>query len=288
MSTVSRETGQEAIFEISTYPSSLGIIIIVEDKTEEERNKRLSAIGQTAGMIGHDIRNPLQAIISDVFLLKSDLATMPESETKNGVAESLDSIERNISYINKIVADLQDYARPLNPDYCEVDLSNLITKIFQTIIFPDNIALSINVKIPSKLKTDPEFIRRALTNLISNAIQAMPKGGKLELAGFLKNNKVYITICDTGTGIPEEIKSKLFTPMVTTKSKGQGLGLAVVKRIIEALNGKISFESQEEKGTIFKIELPFSNWNERLVAKNAFSMNQQHRNLTNNHSMFLT
>jgi PAS domain S-box-containing protein len=258
MNTVSRETGQEAIFEVSTYPSTLGIIIIVEDKTEEERTKRLSAIGQTAGMIGHDIRNPLQAIISDVYLLKADLATMPESETKKGVAESLDGIEKNIGYINKIVADLQDYARPLNPEYCEVDLSNLTGSVFQTISLPDNIKLSINIKVSNKLKTDPEFVRRILTNLVNNAIQAMPKGGKLELAGFLKDNRVCISVSDTGIGISEELKPKLFTPMVTTKAKGQGLGLAVVKRVIEALNGTITFESQEGKGTKFIIELPLS------------------------------
>ncbi len=115
MNTVSRETHQPSVFEISTYPSTKGIIIIVEDKTEEELNKRLSAIGQTAGMIGHDIRNPLQAILSDIYLLKTDLANMPKCSTKDGVVESLVSMEKNIEYINKIVADLQDYSRPLNP-----------------------------------------------------------------------------------------------------------------------------------------------------------------------------
>ena len=249
-------TGHEAVFEVSTYPSSLGIIIIVEDKTEEERTKRLSAIGQTAGMIGHDIRNPLQAMIADIYLLKSDLANMPESETKNGVTESLEGIEKNISYINKIVADLQDYARPLKPDLCEVDLSNLVGNILHTIIVSDNIKLTVNIKVSNKLETDPEFIRRALTNLVNNAIQAMPNGGKLEIAAFEKEDKLRILVCDTGGGIPEEVKPKLFTPMMTTKAKGQGLGLAVVKRLIEALNGSVTFESEVGKGTKFIIDLP--------------------------------
>ena len=86
MNSVSRETKKPAIFEISTYPSTQGIIIIVEDKTEEEQIKRLSAIGATAGMVGHDIRNPLQAMVSDVYLLKDYLLNMPESETKDAVA----------------------------------------------------------------------------------------------------------------------------------------------------------------------------------------------------------
>jgi signal transduction histidine kinase len=84
----------------------------------------------------------------------------------------------------------------------------------------------------------------------------MPNGGQLELAAFGNEGKFYISICDNGVGIPEGVKAKLFTPMMTTKSKGQGLGLAVVKRLLEALNGTITFESQEGKGTKFLIELP--------------------------------
>ena len=84
----------------------------------------------------------------------------------------------------------------------------------------------------------------------------MPNGGKLKLTGCLKEAEVYITVEDTGVGIPESVKPKLFTPMMTTKAKGQGLGLAVVKRLVEALNGKITFESEEGNGTIFIVRLP--------------------------------
>jgi len=93
MNTVSRKTRKPSIFKISTYPSTQGIIIIVEDKTEEEQTKRLSAIGQTAGMVGHDIRNPLQAMISDLYLLKEELGTYPEIIAKEGVKESIASID---------------------------------------------------------------------------------------------------------------------------------------------------------------------------------------------------
>jgi phosphoglycerate-specific signal transduction histidine kinase len=78
-------------------------------------SERLAAIGATAGMVGHDIRNPLQAITSDVYLAKTELAGLPESEEKKNSVESLEEIEKNIDYINKIVADLQDFARPLKP-----------------------------------------------------------------------------------------------------------------------------------------------------------------------------
>ncbi len=259
MNTISRETQKPSIFEISMYPSEQGIIVVVEDKTEEEKTKRLSAIGATAGMVGHDIRNPLQAIIGDIFLLKQNLLSIPESETRKEVAESLDNIETNVNYINKIVADLQDYSRSINPEYSEFNLKDPINSILQSVNRQNNLDISLNIEPSFNITSDRSIIRRILTNLIVNAIQAMPNGGKLILNSNRKDNNILITVEDTGIGIPEDIKPKLFSPMVTTKAKGQGLGLAVVKRLVEALNGTITFESQEGKGTKFIIALPTSN-----------------------------
>ena len=241
---------------VSTYPSDLGIIIIVEDKTEEEEMKRLSVIGATAGMVGHDIRNPLQAVLSDTYLLKDELNTMPECRTKKGVAESIDDIEKNVAYINKIVQDLQDYSRSIIPEIKETNLSNVFVDIFKTVNVPDSINLSVSVKDAEKIKTDPMLLQRAFTNLVTNAIQAMPGGGNLEIEGHCEGNRLNVSISDTGVGIPEEVKPKMFMPMMTTKAKGQGFGLAVAKRIIESLKGSIVFESEEGKGTKFIIELP--------------------------------
>jgi PAS domain S-box-containing protein len=255
MNVVSHETKKPSIFEISTYPSMQGIIIIVEDKTEEEQNKRLSAIGATAGMVGHDIRNPLQAIEGDLYLLKEYLTSMPQSQTKTDAAESIEEIDKNVSYINKIVADLQDYARQLNPEYTAVNLHSLTQDLIDNTDIPANINVALKVDADFTLKTDPTLIRRAITNLIINAIQAMPAGGTLEVRAQKTDREAQIRICDTGTGIPDEVKPKLFTPMMTTKAKGQGLGLAVVKRLVEALKGTITFESQEGKGTTFTIKL---------------------------------
>ena len=229
---------------------------IFQHVTERKDTDRLAAIGQTAGMIGHDIRNPLQAIVSELYLAKEAIANTPYLEDKTQTLESINIIEEQTDYISKIVSDLQDYARPLKPEYSEIDLSGLIVSVFQTISIPDKIVLKIDVKGFPKIKTDPTLIRRALTNLINNAIQAMPNGGNLKIIATKTENKAVIAVSDTGKGIPEEIKPKLFTPLVTTKAKGQGLGLAVVKRLVEALNGSITFESQEGKGTTFTIQLP--------------------------------
>ena len=90
-------------------------------------------------------------------------------------------------------------------------------------------------------------MRRILTNLINNAVQAMPEGGRLEIQACEKDDDVAITVQDSGVGISEEIKEKMFSPLVTTKSKGQGFGLAVVKRLTEALRGSVTFETKKEK-----------------------------------------
>jgi signal transduction histidine kinase len=229
---------------------------IFQNFLERKETERLVAIGQTAGMIGHDIRNPLQAIVSELYLAKQAVSVSPHIADKASALESISLIEEQTDYISKIVSDLQDFARPLKPEYSDVNLPQLVTSVFQTIKVPDNIMLKINVEGLPKIETDPTLIKRILTNLINNAIQAMPKGGNLELMACIKEGKAVITVGDTGQGIPEEIKPKLFTPLVTSKAKGQGLGLAVVKRIVEALNGSITFESEEDKGTKFIIKLP--------------------------------
>ena len=162
MNAISRETQKPSMFEISMYPSEQGIIIVVEDKTEEEKTKRLSAIGATAGMVGHDIRNPLQAIVGDIYLLKEYLLSMPESETRKEVAESLDSIETNVNYINKIVADLQDYSRSINPEYSEFNLKDLITSILQSISRQNNLDVSVNIDPSFTITSDRSIIRRSL------------------------------------------------------------------------------------------------------------------------------
>lgn len=237
--------------EFATSMESLAEERLIKLKDAE----RLAAIGATAGMVGHDIRNPLQAIVSDVFLLKQLLKTMPACATKDEVVESLDGIDKNVVYINKIVADLQDYARTLKPEYVWINLAEAVREALKTINIPENILITNNT-VSVELKSDPGFLRRVLTNLVNNAVQAMPEGGNLGIEGYEKSNKVILTVADTGLGIPEDVKPKLFTPMVTTKAKGQGLGLAVVKRLVESLRGTVSFESKEGKGTKFIIELP--------------------------------
>jgi signal transduction histidine kinase len=99
-------------------------------------------------------------------------------------------------------------------------------------------------------------LKRIMTNLISNAVQAMPTDGKLTIAAFRQNDRAVINVQDNGMGIPEELKSKMFKPLFTTKAKGQGFGLAVVKKLTEAMQGTVTFESENGKGTKFILSFP--------------------------------
>ncbi len=231
---------------------------LVEEKTKQLKDsERLAAIGQTAGMVGHDIRNPLQAIIGEVYLANTEIATLPDTEEKTNLLESLAMIKQNIEYINKIVLDLQDFAKPLSPFAEETNIEQMIQELLVRDGVPANVQTSAKIEADAQIvKADSAYMKRILGNLVSNAVQAMPNGGKLTIQAHREKSTVVITVQDTGVGVPEEAKDKLFTPLFTTKAKGQGFGLAVVKRLTEALGGTVTFESQEGKGTTFTIILP--------------------------------
>jgi PAS domain S-box-containing protein len=260
----------DVLYNASVYRNEVGemqgVLAAARDITERKNlekqlqdKERLAAIGATAGMVGHDIRNPLQAITSDVFLVKSELASIPDSEEKKNSFESLVEIQKNIDYINKIVQDLQDYARPLNPKAVESDLKQIVETLLVKNGLPKNIKVSVKVADDAKkISADSYYLNRILSNLVTNAVQAMPSGGKLIIKAYREANNIVIAVADTGVGIPEEVKGKMFTLMFTTKSKGQGFGLPVVKRMTESLGGRVTFESQEGKGTTFIVRLPLS------------------------------
>jgi PAS domain S-box-containing protein len=249
---------QEKAAEVQQYAS------LMEQLAEErlkklKDNERLAAIGQTAGMVGHDIRNPLQAIVSDLYLAKQMIKDTPVTETRQQMEESLTQIEENVFYIDKIVSDLQDYTKPIKPNVQVVDITDLIYSTLVTANTPQTIETQVIVDEGLTINSDPAFLKRILTNLMINSVQAMPNGGKLTIQAHKEHDKIGISVQDTGIGIAEEIKPNLFKPLFTTKPKGQGLGLAVVKRLVEGLNGAVSFESQEGKGTKFTVELPLQN-----------------------------
>ncbi len=222
-----------------------------------QEKERMAAIGETAGMVGHDLRNPLQSIVSDLYLAQTELKTLPEGQLKVSLNESIQDISEQITYMDKIVSDLQTFVKPIEALKQIVDIKELVESTVEHIDLPSSIQSVLIVEDNLKVVTDPQLLRRVLINLITNAIQAMPDGGKLTIHSSNDGNgHVNIRVEDTGIGIPDDVKPKIFTPLFTTKSKGQGFGLAVCKRTIEAQGGSISFDSQVGKGTQFTVELP--------------------------------
>jgi signal transduction histidine kinase len=231
---------------------------LVTERTEKlKAAERLATIGATAGMVGHDIRNPLTVITGAVYLSKIELKKLPANESIEKLKSNLDLIDDQIIYVNKIVFDLQEYAMPLQPNWEKVDLEQMVQSIVLSLKIPSNIAVDFTIsKEAADLRTDSAYIKRILTNLINNAAQAMSNGGQLTVTASSENGKIVIDVQDTGEGIPEDAKDKLFTPLFTTKAKGQGFGLAVVKRLTEGLGGTVTFDSEVCKGTKFTIILP--------------------------------
>ena len=244
--------------ELKTYSEHLEAL--VEERTKKLRDsERLAAIGETAGMVGHDIRNPLQSITGELYLARTSLESLPDTHEKEDVKESIGYIEEQLIYVNKIVQDLQDFAKTAKPAFQETDLEKTVQDVLSSMNIPETITVSSNIGADfPKINIDPLFLKRILTNLTSNATQAITKGGKITITATCKDNKVSITVADTGQGITDDVKDKLFKPLFTTKAKGQGLGLAIVKKLTEALNGKVTVESQIGKGTQFTVEFPIS------------------------------
>ena len=221
--------------------------------------ERLAGIGETAAMIGHDLRNPLQGLqyIVDLQKLRSERVPLEKRGVDDWQQEQalFDRISEQVYYMDKIVGDLQDYARPVTPEHEVVKVRILLNDVLQSLPHTDGVEIVID--IPNlTVNADPHLMHRVFANLILNAMQAMPEGGMLTISATADDRSVAIKVHDTGAGIPREMRDKLFSPLTTGKAKGTGLGLAVVKRIVEAHDGTIEFESEEGNGTTFTVTLP--------------------------------
>ena len=209
-------------------------------------------------MVGHDLRNPLQSITGELYLAKCEVDSLPQGEIKRNLLENIQIIEEQAVYMDKIVSDLQAFVRPIRIDKQPISLIELVNSVLASIATSENININVSIKTDfPQVKADPQLLKRVLINLATNSIQAMPNGGKLAIhAEINSQGQAVVTVEDTGMGIPERIRSQIFTPLFTTKPRGQGFGLAVCKRVIEAHSGSINFESQEGKGTKFTIQFP--------------------------------
>ncbi|MDD5170036.1 MAG: ATP-binding protein [Syntrophales bacterium] len=236
-------------------------------KAQEEliRAEKLSILGRLAGVVGHEIRNPLGVINNAVYFLKT---VMPDAG--DTVKEYLDIIKQEIDNSQRIITDLLDFARTKTPQLTPITLGALVTRVLAKCNIPESTDVQTDIPdVLPEVNVDPFQIGQVLQNLITNAVQAMPEGGSLcinarEVQGSGKESIepdgdfVEISVSDTGGGISPENMKKLFQPLFTTKTKGIGLGLVVCRNLVEANGGRIEVVTQSGRGSTFTIILPYS------------------------------
>ncbi|MBI5056774.1 MAG: PAS domain S-box protein [Nitrospirae bacterium] len=218
-------------------------------QAQVELKERLSQLGEMSAGISHELRNSMAVISGYAKLLgkKTEPANIP---TVNAITEEIKSMDR-------IISELLAFAKPTVLSREEVDLNELIRETAESVLTGnDAVKFSINSEGPVSIKADMVLLRQALSNLFINAAEAMPGGGSIDADLRLIQNKIEIRIKDSGCGIPEEIRRKIFLPFYTTKQKGFGLGLALVQKIIVSHGGAIEAESKEGDGAVFTITLP--------------------------------
>jgi iron only hydrogenase large subunit-like protein/nitrogen-specific signal transduction histidine kinase len=220
--------------------------------------EKLTSLGQLAASIAHEINNPLAGVLIYTQLLSKKVTG--DSFKKEEALGYLSKMESEVSRCSKIIRNLLDFARQTEPMLRLVDINQVLD---QTLSLVGHQAKIQNIEVIRELSSLPEVmadfdqLQQIFTNLILNAIQAMPDGGRLTLRSSVIDSEVRVDVQDTGCGIPKENLAKLFTPFFTTKekSKGVGLGLAVVHGIIERHKGRIKVQSEEGKGTTFSVYL---------------------------------
>ncbi len=233
---------------------------MVEERTRELRQaqeklllqEKLAVLGQLAGGVGHELRNPLGVINTSIYYLK-----MVQPDASEKVRQHLDMIEHEVQNADKIISDLLDFARVVSSDRQPVSVSELVKHTLERFPLPGTVKgmLDIPVELPLVF-ADPRQLEQVLGNLTVNACQAMPGGGKLTISAVKMDKLVAITLKDTGTGITPENLSKIFEPLFTTKVKGIGLGLPVSRKLVEANGGRIEVNSQVGLGSTFTVYLP--------------------------------
>ena len=218
------------------------------------RSQRLAAIGQLAGSVSHELRNPLSVLRSSSYYLRTQL---PDANPK--IAKHLNIIEQEIASANKIITDLLDFSRTKPPTLQHTYLNYLIEEALSRIEVPSTVTVKLELRegLPA-LKADTFQLEQVLGNLLTNAIQAMPEGGTLTVGTDRLDGRLIATVRDTGAGIRPENLEQVFEPLFTTKARGIGLGLAICKTLIENHGGTISVESAVGEGTTFTLSLPLT------------------------------
>jgi PAS domain S-box-containing protein len=250
-----RKRAEEALKEYNTRLEAA-----VEERTRElrqaheqlVRQEKLATLGQLAGGVGHELRNPLGVINTSVYYLK---LVQPDADEK--IKQYHRMIEQQVQIAGMIISDLLDFARLPTADRQPVSLPDLLQRVLTR--FPVPPSVQVVRRLPADLPelfVDPLHLEQVFGNLITNACQAMHDEGRLSISARRERGWIAIAVKDTGAGITPENMQKLFEPLFTTKVKGIGLGLAVSKKLVEANGGRIEAASRPGQGATFTLHLP--------------------------------
>ena len=212
------------------------------------RKERLAVVGELAGGVSHELRNPLGVIANSVYYLRMVVPESPKVEKHLGI------LEREVRTATAIVTELLDFSRTRPPTPTLVDLNALVVEQLERITVPGAVTVRRDLApdLPG-VAVDPAQVGLVLGNLISNAVQAMPDGGTLTVASAHSNGSAALAVVDTGTGIAADVLTRIFEPLFTTKNRGIGLGLSIARNLTEANGGTIAVESGPGQGTRFTL-----------------------------------
>ncbi len=219
--------------------------------------EQLSAIGQLASGIAHEIRNPLNFISLSIDHLKGKYPPLEEDKHKEFVS-LIDGVKYEVHRLNRMIEEFLSYGRPLKINRQVVDMAIIVEDVICLVAMKANEQGIEIAKDVSSIQAfvDPELMRTCLLNIFLNAFQAMPDGGKMFISARNSDGTFSIEVSDTGHGIAQEDIGRIFEPYFTTKKIGIGLGLAITKRIVEEHSGTITVHSSVEEGTRVIISLP--------------------------------
>jgi signal transduction histidine kinase len=234
-------------------------LAIIEDayQTEfsqrQQRSDRLAAIGQVAGGVAHELRNPLNVVQTSIYYLMNTRTPNPEK-----VRQHLERIERQVGLADRVITALSDFARLPVPELHPIGLDATMKEVLELNQLPEQIKVTLDLpaSLPAVLG-DSRQLQIVFGNLIRNARDAMqPNGGSLTISAAASGGNVAITFADTGGGIPRENLERIMEPLYSTKARGIGLGLAITRSIIDKHGGQLQIASEIGVGSRFTIRLP--------------------------------
>jgi signal transduction histidine kinase len=226
-------------------------------ESELELSRRMAAIGRLTAGVGHEVKNPINAIVVHLELLKNKLGGDQAPATRH-----LEVIDAEIHRLDRVVQTLVDFSRPVELRLQEQDLCKVIGDV---LALADEELSTRKVKLEGRLpdhplivNVDTDLLKQAAINVILNGAQAMPEGGSLRVSVEEDRKMAVVRIADEGTGIPPEIREKIFDLYFTTKSGGSGIGLAMTYRILQLHHGSIDVQSKVGRGTEFSLRIPLA------------------------------